>query len=225
MVPTTQGCVSDKVAGFLNFAEATFYMQDSHDAPAANGRPSVHTISGKPWPVLRSLQQYHASFISHDLVAGLTLVAIAIPEQLATAKLGGFSPQIGFFAFLAGSLGFAIFGGSRFLSSGADSTITPIFAGGLAALAVAGSPDYAALAGALALMVGVILVIGGVFRLGFIADLLSIPVTTGFLAGISIHILISQLPAILGVPAPDGARCCSGWRRWPASCRTAIRSR
>jgi sulfate permease, SulP family len=179
-------------------------MQDSRDAPAANRRPSVHNIGGKPWPVLRSLQHYHFNFISHDLVAGLTLVAIAIPEQLATAKLGGFSPQIGFFAFLAGSLAFAIFGSSRFLSSGADSTITPIFAGGLAALAAAGSPDYAALAAALALMVGVILVIGGVFRLGFIADLLSIPVTTGFLAGISIHILISQLPAILGLPAPSG---------------------
>jgi hypothetical protein len=58
--------------------------------------------------------------------------AIAIPEQMATTRLAGLSPEIGFFAFLAGSLAFAIFGGSRFLSCGADSTITPIFAGGLA---------------------------------------------------------------------------------------------
>src|ERR1700753_962088 len=162
-------------------------------------------VKDTTWPVFRSLQAYHRSFVAHDLVAGFTLVAIAIPEQLATARLGGFSPQIGFFAFLAGSLAFAIFGSNRFLSSGADSTITPIFAGGLAALAASGSPDYLALAGVLALMVGVVLVIGGVFRLGWIADLLSIPVTTGFLAGIAIHILISQLPAILGLPAPDGA--------------------
>src|SRR6202000_2679018 len=105
---------------------------------------------------------------------------------------------------MAGSLGFAMLGGNRFLSSGADSTITPIFAGGLAALAASGSPDYGALAGVLALMVGIILVIGGVFRMGWIADLLSIPVTTGFLAGISVHILISQLPEILGLPAPKG---------------------
>ena len=154
--------------------------------------------------MLRSLQSYSASFLSHDLVAGLTLVAIAIPEQLATARLGGFSPQIGFFAFLAGSLAFALFGSNRFLSSGADSTITPIFAGGLALLATSGSPDYVALAGALALMVGLVLVIGGIFRLGWIADLLSIPVTVGFLAGISLHILISQLPAILGLPTPGG---------------------
>ena len=72
-------------------------------------------------------------------------------------------------------------------------------------LAVAGSPEYAALAGALALMVGLVLVAGGIFRLGWIADLLSIPVTVGFLAGISIHILISQMPAVLGLPAPKGA--------------------
>src|ERR1700735_4190469 len=157
------------------------------------------------WPVLRSLQGYRLWFLTHDLVAGLTLAAIAIPEQLATARLGGFSPQIGFFAFLAGSLAFALFGSNRFLSSGADSTITPIFAGGLALLAVSGSPDYVALAGVLALLVGLVLVVGGIFRLGWIADLLSIPVTVGFLAGISVHILISQMPAILGLAAPDGA--------------------
>ena len=179
------------------------------DTPPSPARAEVHAVRNPVatrhgWPVLRSLQGYSASFVSHDLVAGLTLVAIAIPEQLATARLGGFSPQIGFFAFLAGSLAFALFGSNRFLSSGADSTITPIFAGGLALLATSGSPEYAALAGALALMVGLVLVIGGIFRLGWIADLLSIPVTVGFLAGISVHILISQLPAILGLPTPTG---------------------
>jgi sulfate permease, SulP family len=156
------------------------------------------------WPVFRSLSGYRFQFLSHDLFAGLTLAAIAIPEQMATARLGGFSPQIGFFAFMAGSLAFAAFGSNRFLSCGADSTITPIFAGGLGALAVSGSPDYLMLAAALALMVGLILLTAGIFRLGWIADLLSIPVTIGFLAGISVHILISQLPAILGLPAPEG---------------------
>jgi MFS superfamily sulfate permease-like transporter len=158
----------------------------------------------KPWPLFRSLANYRAQFLSRDLFAGLTLAAIVIPEQMATARLGGFAPQIGFFAFVAGSLAFAVFGGNRFLSSGADSTITPIFAGGLAALAMTGSPDYLTLAAALALMVGLILAAAGIFRLGWIADLLSIPVTVGFLAGISAHILISQLPVILGLPAPEG---------------------
>ena len=167
--------------------------------------PASGNARTRGWPLLRSLQGYQPSYLTHDLVAGLTLVAIAIPEQLATSRLGGFSPQIGFFAFLAGSVAFALFGSNRFLSSGADSTITPIFAGSLALLAASGSPDYGALAGVLALMVGLVLVGGGIFRLGWIADLLSIPVTVGFLAGISVHILISQLPAILGLPTPGGA--------------------
>ena len=157
------------------------------------------------WLVFRSLNSYRLQFLTHDLFAGLTLAAIAIPEQMATARLGGFAPQIGFFAFLAGSLAFAAFGSNRFLSCGADSTITPIFAGGLALMAVSGTPDYLVLAAALALMVGLLLLAAGIFRLGWIADLLSIPVTIGFLAGISVHILISQLPGILGLASPAGA--------------------
>jgi len=101
------------------------------------------------WRVFRSLSGFRPSDLPSDMVAGLTLAAIAIPEQMATARLGGFSPQIGFFAFIAGSLGFAMFGSNRFLSCGADSTITPIFAGGLALWGVAGSPAYAGMAAAL----------------------------------------------------------------------------
>ena len=169
----------------------------------ASGSPASG-VAGKAWPVFRSLNAYRLSFLTHDLFAGLTLAAIAIPEQMATARLGGFTPQIGFFAFLAGSLAFAAFGSNRFLSCGADSTITPIFAGGLAVLAASGTPEYQLLAAALALMVGLLLLAAGIFRLGWIADLLSVPVTTGFLAGISVHILISQLPGILGLPSPEG---------------------
>lgn len=158
----------------------------------------------KSWPLFPSLRAYRPAFLAGDLIAGLTLAAIAIPEQMATARLGGFAPQIGFFAFIAGSLGFAMLGGNRLLSCGADSTITPIFAGGLALLATAGSPEYAALAVALSLMVGLTLVASGLLRLGGIANLLSVPVTVGFLAGIAVHILVSQMPAVLGLPPPDG---------------------
>ncbi len=158
----------------------------------------------KPWLLFTSLRAYRAGDVPADLIAGLTLAAIAIPEQMATARLGGFAPQIGFFAFIAGSIGFAMLGANRFLSCGADSTITPIFAGGLALLAASSSPDYQALAVALALMVGLMLIAGGLFRLGGIANLLSVPVTVGFLAGISVHILVSQLPVVLGLPSPSG---------------------
>ncbi|RDJ23112.1 SulP family inorganic anion transporter [Bosea caraganae] len=137
--------------------------------------------------------------LSRDIVAGLTLAAITIPEQMATARLGGFEPQLGFLAFVAATIGFALFGASRLLTAGADSTITPIFAGALATLAASGV-NLGTTAPLLALFVGALLVIGGLLRLGWVADLLSTPVVTGFLAGISLHILVSQLPGLFGVP-------------------------
>src|SRR5262245_12803115 len=163
-------------------------MAKRHRAPKRH--PTAHK---REWPLFRSLAAYRPEFLTGDLIAGLTLAAIAIPEQMATAGLGHLPAQVGLIVLVAGALAFAIFGGSRFLSCGADSTITPIFAGTLAAGAATLPPDYVALVAALALMVGVLLVAAGVFRLGWIADLLSIPVTTGFLAGISAHIVISQL--------------------------------
>jgi sulfate permease, SulP family len=168
-------------------------MNETHSAAAA-----------RPWPLFRSFAGWRPADLGPDVIAGLTLAAIAIPEQMATARLGGFAPQIGFLAIIAGAVGFAIFGSNRAMSVGADSTITPIFAGALALVAASGSPHYAALAAVLALIVGAMLIVGGLFRLGWVADLLSIPVTTGFLAGIAGHIILSQAPALLGVAAPDG---------------------
>lgn len=169
--------------------------------PKASDAPQEGT-SGR-WPLFASLASYRAADISGDLAAGLTLAAIAIPEQMATARLANFPPQAGLIVLVAGVLAFAAFGGSRFLSCGADSTIAPIFAGGLVALA-SGSGEYAVFAAALAILVGLLVGSAGMFRLGWIADLLSVPVTTGFLAGIAIHIVVSQLPGVLGLPVPEG---------------------
>src|SRR5271157_1299818 len=108
--------------------------------------------------LLTSLRGYRIGWLPRDLVAGLMLAAIAIPGQLATARLAGMPPQTGLYAFAAGSLAFAAFGANRFMSVAADSTIAPIFAGGLASIAVAGSADYTEMATLLALMVGLILV-------------------------------------------------------------------
>ena len=161
--------------------------------------------AGRAWPLFRSLAGYRLEFLTGDLVAGLTLAAIAIPEHMATARLGHFAPQVGLVVLVAGALAFAAFGASRYLSCGADSTITPIFYGGLMATIASGGGDYFVLAAALALMVGGLLVAAGIFRLGWIADLLSVPVNAGFLAGIAAHIVVSQLPGVLGVQVPEGA--------------------
>jgi SulP family sulfate permease len=167
-------------------------------APVAGGRLAPSFL------LFASLQGFRISWLPRDMVAGVMLAAIAIPVQLATARLAGMAPETGLYAFAAGSLAFAVFGANRFMSVGADSTTAPIFAGGLAALAAAATPHYTELAGTLAVFVGAILVLAGLLRAGWLADLLSIPVTTGFLAGISVHIIVGQLPAIFGVPDTDG---------------------
>jgi SulP family sulfate permease len=174
------------------------------EARLAKTSPDTGAASARAWPVLRSFAGWRWTDIGRDVLAGLTLAAIAIPSQMATARLAGFAPQVGFLALIAGAVGFALFGANRWLLVGADSTIAPIFAGALTLLAASETSDYAASAAALALSVGVILVLVGVFRLGFIADLLSIPITTGFLAGIAVHILASQAPALLAVSSPPG---------------------
>jgi hypothetical protein len=125
--------------------------------------------------------------------------AIAVPEQMATVRLGDFSPQIGFFASAAGSVGFAMFGSNAFFPA------APILLSRRSSPAAwhywphPGSSDYQALAAALPLMAGAVLVAGSLFRLGWIANLLSIPATIGFLARISVHIVASQIPAVLGL--------------------------
>ena len=157
-----------------------------------------------PSNLLQSAARYAAQDLRADLAAGLALAAVALPSQMATAHLAGFPPVTGFIAFAAATIGFATIGANYFIVACADSTIAPIFAGGLAAVAGAGSPEYFSLCASFALLSGTILLCCGLFRLGWIADLVSKPVTIGFLAGIACHIVISQLPSLLGIPAPQG---------------------
>ncbi|MBI1415914.1 MAG: STAS domain-containing protein [Limimaricola sp.] len=163
---------------------------------------------GGLFPTLRS---YRATWLPGDAAAALTLAAIAIPEQLATARLIGLPPVTGLLAFAAGTLAFAVFGRARALSVGADSTIAPVIGGTLAVLALAGGGQVAGLAVVLALMVGLLLLGAWVMRLGWAADLMSQPVTTGFLIGIAVHIVIGQLPVLLGLPTPPGTGAARLW--------------
>ena len=154
--------------------------------------------------VFLTLRGYRAAWLPGDLISGVMLAAIAIPEQLATARLAGFPPEAGLIVFAAGTIAFAIFGANPYLSVGGDSTIAPIFAGSLAALVGANSAHYAPLASFLAIAVGAVLIVAGLARAGWLADLLSVPVTVGILAGIAVHIVIGQLPALLGLPIVSG---------------------
>ncbi|ORI20249.1 SulP family inorganic anion transporter [Rhodococcus sp. 1168] len=151
-----------------------------------------------------SLQGYRSAWLAGDLAAGLTLLSIAVPEQLATARLAGMPPITGFYAFVAGTLLFALFGSNRQMSIGADSTIAPLFAVGVATAVSTVPGDYVALVGILAAMVGVLVALVGLLRLGWIAEFLSTPIIAGFLGGVAVIIVVHQLPDLLGLPAASG---------------------
>jgi MFS superfamily sulfate permease-like transporter len=148
---------------------------------------------------LQGLRGWRPAQATRDAIAGVTLAAITLPEQMATARLGGFEPQMGFYAFVGATLGFVLLGRNRRLTVGADSTITPIFALTLAGLAAQQAGALAGSAVVLALLVGVFLALAALLRIGVVAALLSVPVVTGFLGGIALHIAASQLPVALGV--------------------------
>ncbi|HSZ38279.1 MAG TPA: SulP family inorganic anion transporter [Acidimicrobiales bacterium] len=159
----------------------------------------------RPPLVFTSLRGYQRDWASADVVAGLTLLAIALPEQLATSRLAGMPPVTGFYAFIAGTVLFALLGSNPQMSVGADSTIAPLFAAGVVGLAALGSPHYVELVSILAVMVGLIVMLVSLLRLGWIADFLSTPITTGFLSGVAVIIVIHQLPDFLGLPPATGS--------------------
>ncbi|HUZ18948.1 MAG TPA: SulP family inorganic anion transporter [Acidimicrobiales bacterium] len=152
-----------------------------------------------------SLRGYRASIAGADAIAAVTLLVIAVPEQLATSRLAGMPPITGFYAFIAGSVLFAALGSNPQMSVGADSTIAPLFAAGIAHLAPPGSPRYVELVAILAVMVGAIVVLVGLLRLGWIAEFLSTPIIAGFLAGVAVIIVVHQLPDLLGLSSPGGS--------------------
>jgi sulfate permease, SulP family len=152
-----------------------------------------------------SLHGYQRAWVSGDLLAGLMLLVIAVPEQLATSRLAGMPPITGFYAFVAGTVVFAFLGANPQMSVGADSTIAPLFATGVSALALTGSTHYVELVGILAVMVGLMVMLVSILRLGWIADFLSTPIVTGFLSGVAVIIIIHQLPDFFGLPPTTGS--------------------
>lgn len=155
--------------------------------------------------VFSSLAGYRGSSATPDLIAAVTLLVIAVPEQLATSRLAGMPPITGLYAFIAGSVLFAMLGSSPQMSVGADSTIAPLFAAGVAHLAPTGSAQYVALIAILAVTVGIIVMLIGLLRLGWIAEFLSAPIITGFMAGVAVIIVVHQLPDLFGLQSVSGS--------------------
>ena len=151
-------------------------------------------------PGLRHLLGYQRAWLVPDVVAGLTVGAMLIPQGMAYAELGGLAPEHGFYAAIGALVVYALVGSSRHLGVGPEPG-TAILAGtGVAAIAGPDPARYVALMGALALVVSGICLVAAAARLGFLAALLSKPVLVGYITGVGLTLLSSQIAGLTGVP-------------------------
>ena len=151
-------------------------------------------------PGLAQLLSYNPRWLPKDLMAGLVLTALLVPQGMAYAELAGLPAITGLYTSILCLVGYALFGPSRILVLGPDSSLGPMIAATILPLVTAGGdPQRAvALASALALMTGAITVLTGVCRLGFVADLISKPTMIGYMNGLALTILVGQLPKLFG---------------------------
>jgi sulfate permease, SulP family len=143
---------------------------------------------------------YQRAWLRGDVLAGVSVTAYLIPQVMAYAEVAGLPPVVGLWAISAALVVYAVLGSSRQLSVGPESTTALMTAVIVAPLAAGDAARYAALAAALALVVGGLCVLARLARLGFLADLLSKPVLVGYLAGIAVLMIVSQLEKVTGVP-------------------------
>lgn len=161
----------------------------------------------KRLPILEGIAPYQRAWLAKDLIAGVSLAALAIPGVMGYAKLAGMPVVTGLYTLLIPAVLFAVFGSSRHLVVGADSATAVMLYSGIVGLQISGlraeSPQWVALAGMVALLAAGVLFVARIARLGFLADFLSQTVLVGFLTGVGIQVALSQLNAMLGIQ-PDG---------------------
>lgn len=150
-------------------------------------------------PGIALLRGYGRDGLRQDLPAGVVLAALLVPQGMAYAQLAGLPPVTGLYATLVPLVVYFLLGPSRILILGPDSAVSPLVAAAVIPVAATGVlSERIALAGALALMVGMLMFVGGLARFGFVTELLSMPVRMGYLMGIAATVIVAQLPTLLG---------------------------
>jgi MFS superfamily sulfate permease-like transporter len=152
-------------------------------------------------PLLRDLRVYRREWLARDVIAGLSVTAVQIPTAIAYANLAGFPPETGLYASMLPVLVYALFGSSRQLVLGPDAATCAMLAALLMPLAHGDGAYYLRLSAALAITAGLLMVIGGMTRLGFIVNFFARPILIGFLNGIALSIIVGQLGKLLGIVA------------------------
>ena len=151
-------------------------------------------------PGLQVISSYRRQWLLKDVIAGVVLTTLLVPQGMAYAELAGLPPITGLYTSILCLLGYAVFGPSRILVLGPDSSLGPMIAATILPLMAAGGDARraVALASVLAIMVAAIMIVAAVARLGFIADLISKPTMIGYMNGLALTILIGQLPKLFG---------------------------
>jgi sulfate permease, SulP family len=166
--------------------------------------PSQKNAMSRYLPILGWLPSYERTWLRSDFLAGITIMALLVPEGMAYAELAGMPPQTAFYAAPIGLLLFAIFGTSRQLVVAVSSAIAVMSASIVGELAVGDTPEYIALTAALALLAGLVAILAGLLRLGRIAQFFSDSVLAGFISGLALVIAIKQLPKMFGFEGGHG---------------------
>lgn len=155
-------------------------------------------------PGVAMLAGYRRAWLRHDLLAGVVLTAVLIPAGMGYAQAAGLPAYAGLFATIVPLLVYAVVGPSRVLVLGPDSALAPIIAATVLPLAAGSAERAVALAGVLGVLVGTVLIVAGLARIGFLADLLSRPIRVGYLTGIAFVVLASQAPVLVGIEVDGG---------------------
>ena len=156
-------------------------------------------------PGLWQLRHYQRAWLRGDVIAGVTVAAYLVPQVMAYAEVAGLPAIAGLWAVVAPLAVYAVLGSSKQLSVGPESTTALMTAAAVGALVAGNSERYAETAAALAIAVGVLCVVGWIARLGFLASLLSRPVLIGYLAGIAVLMIVSQLGKVTGIDTGGGS--------------------
>ena len=151
-------------------------------------------------PGLAVLRRYQRGWLLADVMAGLTVGAMLVPQSMAYAELAGLAPEFGFYAVIGALVVYAMVGSSRHLGVGPEPGTAILAATGVGAIAAGDADRYVALMGALALIVAAICIVAAVARLGFLASLLSKPVLVGYITGVGLTLLSSQVAGLTGIP-------------------------
>jgi SulP family sulfate permease len=162
------------------------------------------STSSRGWPVFGSLQGYQTAWLRPDIIAGLTVWAVLVPESLAYASIAGVPPVVGLYAAIPALIFYALIGSSRHLIVGPMSATAALSAAIVMPLAHGDNVRYVALSTALAICTGIAGLLAALLRLGFVASFISEPVLKGFIVGLALTIIIGQVPKLLGVEKTPG---------------------